>query len=85
MRHVKTCSALLLTMLTLAAPATAQTARAASAGKPGGVLKPVLREDLPQGFAIHESATNSVTWPAMLRSRVSRDGRICAKAKRHGR
>ena len=52
-------------MLTLAAPAAAQTARAASAGKPGGVLKPVLREDLPQGFAIHESATNSVTWPAM--------------------
>ena len=65
MRHVKTCSALLLTMLTLAAPAAAQTARAASAGKAGGVLKPVLREDLPQGFAIHESATNSVTWPAM--------------------
>ena len=25
----------------------------------------MLREDLPQGFAIHESATNSVTWPAM--------------------
>ena len=65
MRHVQTCSALLLTMLTLAAPAAAQTARAASSGKPGGVLKPVLREDLPQGFAIHESATNSVTWPAM--------------------
>ena len=65
MRHVKTCSALLLTLLTLAAPAAAQTARAASSGKPGGVLKPVLREDLPQGFAIHESATNSVTWPAM--------------------
>ena len=30
-----------------------------------GVLQPVLREDLPQGFAIPESATNSVTWPAM--------------------
>ena len=65
MRHITTCSALLLTLLTLAAPAAAQTARAAAAGKPGGVLKPVLREDLPQGFAIHESATNSVTWPAM--------------------
>jgi hypothetical protein len=65
MRHVKTCSALLLTLLTLAATAAAQTARAASAGKPGGVLEPVLQEDLPQGFAIHESATNSVTWPAM--------------------
>ena len=33
--------------------------------KPGGVIKLVHREDLPQGFAIHESATNSVTWPAM--------------------
>jgi peptide/nickel transport system substrate-binding protein len=35
------------------------------AGKPGGVLKLVHREDLAQGFAIHETATNSVTWPAM--------------------
>ena len=33
--------------------------------KPGGVIKLVHREDLPQGFEIHESATNSVTWPAM--------------------
>jgi hypothetical protein len=24
-----------------------------------------LREDLPQGFAIHESATISTMWPAM--------------------
>jgi peptide/nickel transport system substrate-binding protein len=47
--------------LTLAAvaPASAQTPKA------GGVLRLVLREDLPQGFAIHETATNSVTWPAM--------------------
>jgi peptide/nickel transport system substrate-binding protein len=36
-----------------------------TAGKPGGILKLVHREDLPQGFHIHESATNSVTWPAM--------------------
>jgi peptide/nickel transport system substrate-binding protein len=34
-------------------------------GKPGGVLRLVLREDLPQGFSIHETATNSVTWPSM--------------------
>ncbi|HEX6079736.1 MAG TPA: ABC transporter substrate-binding protein [Methylomirabilota bacterium] len=47
-------------------PAAAQpSASAVREGKPGGVLRPVLREDLPQGFAIHESATNSVTWPAM--------------------
>jgi peptide/nickel transport system substrate-binding protein len=35
------------------------------APKSGGVLKLVHREDLPQGFHIHESATNSVTWPSM--------------------
>jgi len=48
------------------APAAAQApAPAVREGKPGGVLRLVLREDLPQGFAIHEAATNSVTWPAM--------------------
>jgi peptide/nickel transport system substrate-binding protein len=31
----------------------------------GGTLRFVHREDLPQAFAIHETATNSVTWPAM--------------------
>jgi peptide/nickel transport system substrate-binding protein len=59
----------LLVTLTVAlaiAPAAAQApAPVIREGKPGGVLRPVLREDLPQGFAIHESATNSVTWPAM--------------------
>ena len=48
------------------APAAAQApAPVIREGKPGGVLRPVLREDLPQGFAVHETATNSVTWPAM--------------------
>src|SRR5512143_1465815 len=59
----------LLVILTVAlaiAPVAAQApAPVIREGKPGGVLRPVLREDLPQGFAIHESATNSVTWPAM--------------------
>ena len=45
--------------------ALASIAAAQSAPKSGGVLKLVHREDLPQGFAIHEAATNSVTWPAM--------------------
>jgi peptide/nickel transport system substrate-binding protein len=63
MRYVTSLLAAAL-MCTVTIPAVAQT-RAASAAKPGGVLRPVLREDLPQGFAIHESATNSVTWPAM--------------------
>ena len=56
--------ALLAVVLAVAAPAFAQ-GPAPVEGKPGGVLRLVLREDLPQGFAIHESATNSVTWPAM--------------------
>ena len=63
MRHTLRVSTLLL-ILAVAVPAAAQ-APAVREGKPGGVLRPVLREDLPQGFAIHESATNSVTWPAM--------------------
>ena len=57
---------LTLTVALAVAPAIAQApAPVIREGKPGGVLRPVLREDLPQGFAIHESATNSVTWPAM--------------------
>ena len=63
MRHMRMLVALTLTCLALAAPAFGQAT--SSEGKPGGVLRLVLREDLPQGFAIHESATNSVTWPAM--------------------
>jgi hypothetical protein len=63
MRHALRVSTLLL-ILAVAVPAAAQ-APAVREGKPGGVLRPVLREDLPQGFAIHESATNSVIWPAM--------------------
>src|SRR5687767_10550556 len=42
-----------------------QAPAVAPEGKPGGTLRLIHREDLPQGFAIHESATNSVTWPAM--------------------
>ena len=33
--------------------------------KPGGVLQLRLREDLPQGFAMHETVTISTMWPAM--------------------
>jgi peptide/nickel transport system substrate-binding protein len=57
---------LILTLWLSSLPATAQPpAPALREGKPGGVLRAVLREDLPQGLAIHEAATNSVTWPAM--------------------
>ena len=50
----------------VAVPAAAQApASAAREARPGGTLRLVLREDLPQGFSIHETATNSVTWPSM--------------------
>jgi peptide/nickel transport system substrate-binding protein len=45
----------------LAAP----TPSAAQASKAGGWLNARLREDLPQGFAIHETSTISTMWPAM--------------------
>jgi peptide/nickel transport system substrate-binding protein len=64
--HARRVAGFVVTTLILTAPAAAQApAPVIREGKPGGVLRPVLREDLPQGFAIHESATNSVTWPAM--------------------
>ena len=68
MSNATRVSGLLVTLVVALAiaPAAAQApAPVIREGKPGGVLRPVLREDLPQGFAIHESATNSVTWPAM--------------------
>ena len=34
------------------------------AGKPGGTLNVMLREDLAPGFAIHESATISTVFPS---------------------
>jgi len=42
----------------LARPAESQTP------KSGGSLKIMLREDTPQGFAVHESATVSTVWPS---------------------
>ncbi len=42
-----------------AVPAVSQTP------KSGGVLNLMLREDLPQGFSIHETGTISTVWPAM--------------------
>ncbi|HXJ84427.1 MAG TPA: ABC transporter substrate-binding protein [Candidatus Methylomirabilis sp.] len=37
----------------------------AQAPKHGGVIKVMLREDLPQGFAIHETSTYSTSFPAL--------------------
>ena len=55
-------------MLALLVPLIAllsSLAFAQSPPKTGGTLRFMHREDLPQGFAIHETSTNSVTWPAM--------------------
>jgi peptide/nickel transport system substrate-binding protein len=65
MRRPLRVSALLLVLAAAVVVPAAAQAPAVREGKAGGILRPVLREDLPQGFAIHESATNSVTWPAM--------------------
>src|SRR6202165_581273 len=45
--------------LVIAAPAQAQ------APKPGGHLNIMLREDLPQGFAVHETQTVSSSFPSL--------------------
>jgi peptide/nickel transport system substrate-binding protein len=45
--------------LAAASPAAGQ------APKSGGVLNVMQREDLPQGFAIHETSTISTVWPSM--------------------
>jgi peptide/nickel transport system substrate-binding protein len=42
----------------------AGTVAVAQTPKSGGTLNVMLREDLSQGFAIHETATISTTWPA---------------------
>jgi len=64
MRQARLLPGVALIVLLLATPAAGQSP-APREGKPGGVLRLILREDLPQGFALHETATNSVTWPAM--------------------
>ncbi len=49
----------LIVAVALATPAISQTP------KSGGVLNMTQREDLPQGFAIHETQTISTVWPSM--------------------
>jgi peptide/nickel transport system substrate-binding protein len=51
--------ALVLTGLTAPPPAAGQSP------KSGCVLNVMQREDLPQGFAVHETATISSVWPSM--------------------
>ena len=58
-------SFLLPVLLVAVTLATAPSAALAQTPKPGGTLALTLREDLPQGFAIHETSTISTVWPAM--------------------
>jgi peptide/nickel transport system substrate-binding protein len=51
--------ALVLILTVVVVPATSQTP------KSGGILTVMQREDLPQGFAIHETSTISTVWPSM--------------------
>src|SRR5438874_4324885 len=46
-------------VIALGTPAISQTP------KSGGTLNITQREDLPQGFAIHETQTSSTVWPSM--------------------
>jgi len=58
------CLVILSALVTVAltAPVSSQTT---PTPKSGGVLNMMLREDLPQGFSIHETSTISTVWPAM--------------------
>src|SRR5262249_46339521 len=51
--------ALAVVALAIDGPAVSQTPRS------GGTLNITQREDLPQGFAVHETGTISTSWPAM--------------------
>ena len=50
---------LTLALVVAGSPAISQ------APKSGGVLNVMQREDLAQGFSIHETATISTSWPVM--------------------
>jgi peptide/nickel transport system substrate-binding protein len=64
-RHRALASALLVVSALLAAVSAATSAAPGlTPGKRGGVLNVLTREDLSQGFSIHESSTLSTIWPA---------------------
>src|SRR5262245_35712221 len=54
-----------LALLALAPVVVALSSSHAQTPKSGGILNARLREDLPQGFSIHETSTISTMWPAM--------------------
>jgi peptide/nickel transport system substrate-binding protein len=60
-----TVSFLTLSLLAVAAPALSQESPTPRVAKPGGVVNMMLREDLAQGFSIHETATLGTVFPSM--------------------
>src|SRR5215510_3756338 len=52
-------AAVALSALAIGGPGISQTP------KSGGIMNVMQREDLPQGFSIHETATISTVWPGM--------------------
>jgi len=58
-RFVVLVSILAIVAALVGGPAVSQTP------KSGGTLNITQREDLPQGFAVHETGTISTSWPAM--------------------
>jgi len=58
-RAIAVLSVLALLVVAISTPAISQTPKA------GGSLNITQREDLPQGFAIHETQTSSTVWPSM--------------------
>jgi peptide/nickel transport system substrate-binding protein len=63
-RGIVALASVLLMSVGLVAAIAAAPGPALLPGKPGGVLNVLTREDLAQGFSIHESATLSTIWPA---------------------
>ena len=57
-------SALLVLVSSVAIAVHAASPSTPTPGRAGGVLKVLTREDLTQGFLIHESSTLSTIWPA---------------------
>jgi peptide/nickel transport system substrate-binding protein len=58
-------TAITLVAVAFATPATSQAPQASQTPKSGGILNVTQREDLPQGFAIHETQTSSTVFPSM--------------------
>jgi peptide/nickel transport system substrate-binding protein len=65
-RHLVTALRLLALALVVGAAGTSASGQtAARPPRAGGLLNVMQREELPQGFSIHETATISTVWPSM--------------------